>query len=264
MPILEARGLFAGYGSGPVIRGVDFVLEEGGFASILGPNGSGKSTLIRALLGLLRDTRGEVRLAGRSLSGMGRREIARLAAFVPQFFDPAFEFGVREVLAMGRYARQPRLAGLSAEDREIIDDVLDMLGIRPLADKKIIHLSGGERQRVFIGRALAQDTPLLLLDEPSSHLDINYGLEVFQLLERLQKERGKTILCAEHNINLVVPFSRRIVFLKEGRITSEGPPEAMVTRARIKDVFLAEVDIRENLHSKLPEISLIPRPRPAP
>jgi len=264
MPILETRGLFAGYGNGPVIRGVDFLLEKGDFVSILGPNGSGKSTLIRALQGLLKDTGGEVFLAGRGLSGMGRREIARLVAFVPQFFDLAFEFNVLEILTMGRYARQQRLAGLTAADREIVADVLDMLEIRHLAEKKIAHLSGGERQRVFIGRALAQDTPLLMLDEPSSHLDINYGLEIFQLLERLQKERGKTILCAEHNINLVVPFSQKIILLKDGRIWSQGPPAAMVTRERIKDVFLADVDIRENRHSRLPEVSLVPRQRPAP
>ena len=195
---------------------------------------------------------------------MSRREIARLVAFVPQFFELAFEFTVLEILTMGRYARQQRLAGLSAADREAVEDVLDMLEIRDLAPKKIAHLSGGERQRVFIGRALAQDTPLLLLDEPSSHLDINYGLEIFQLLEMLQKERGKTILCAEHNINLVVPFSQKLIFLKDGRIISQGPPKAMVTRDRIRDVFLADVDIRENLHSGLPEISLIPRQRPAP
>ncbi len=264
MPILEARGLFAGYGNGSVIRGVDLALAEGEFVSILGPNGSGKSTLIRALQGLLKDTSGEVLLAGRRLAGLGRREIARLAAFVPQFFDLAFEFSVLDILAMGRYARQPRFSGLSASDREVIDDVLDTLEIRNLADKKIAHLSGGERQRVFIGRALAQDTPLLLLDEPSSHLDINFGLEIFQLLEKLQRERGKTILCAEHNINLVVPFSQSIIFLKDGKIRSQGLPGVMVTRANVKDVFLADVDIRQNLHSGLPEISLVPRPRRAP
>ena len=262
MPILETRGLSAGYGGPSVVREVDLDLEEGGFVSILGPNGSGKSTLIRAVQGLLKDTRGEILLAGRKLSGLGRREIARLAAFVPQFFDPTFEFTVLEILAMGRFARQQRFAGLSREDREVIDDVLDWLEIRGLAEKRIAHLSGGERQRVFIGRALAQDTPLLLLDEPSSHLDLNFGLEIFQLLERLQKERGKAILCAEHNINLVVPFSRRIVFLKDGQIAFQGPPAEMVTRSRIKEVFLADVDIRENLHSRLPEISLVPRPRP--
>jgi iron complex transport system ATP-binding protein len=261
MAILEVRNLFAGYGNAPVVRGIDFGLEEGDFVSVLGPNGSGKSTLIRALQGLLKDTRGEVLLAGRDLFGLRRREIARLVAFVPQFFEFAFEFSVFEVVAMGRYARQGRFAGLSAPDRQVIDDVLAMLEIRHLADKKIAHLSGGERQRVFIGRALAQDAPLLFLDEPSSHLDINYGLEIFELLWKLQEERGKTVLCAEHNINLVVPFSREIIFLKEGRIQSQGPPAELVSRANIKDVFLAEVDIRENLHSRLPEISLVPRQR---
>jgi iron complex transport system ATP-binding protein len=264
MGILEVRDLVAGYGSGPVIRGIDFSLEERDFVSILGPNGSGKSTLIRALQGLLKDTRGEICLAGRSLFGLRRREIAQQIAFVPQFFEFAFEFSAFEIVAMGRYARQPRFAGLSAADRAVIEDVLAMLEIRHLAVKKIAHLSGGERQRVFIGRALAQDAPLLFLDEPSSHLDINYGLEIFQILERLQKERGKTILCAEHNINLVVPFSQKIIFLKGGRIQSQGPPRELISQAHIKEVFLADVDIRENLHSRLPEISLIPRQRPAP
>jgi iron complex transport system ATP-binding protein len=264
MAILEVRDLAAGYGGDSIIHGIEFSLEERDFVSVLGPNGSGKSTLIRALQGLLKDTRGEVRLSGRSLFGMRRREIARLIAFVPQFFEFAFEFSVLEIVTMGRYARQPRLAGLSAADRSAIDDVLTMLEIRHLAEKKIAHLSGGERQRVFIGRALAQDAPLLFLDEPSSHLDINYGLEIFQILERLQKERGKAILCAEHNINLVVPFSQRIIFLKAGRIQSQGPPRELISRAQIKDVFLADVDIRENLHSGLPEISLIPRQRPSP
>ena len=264
MSILEVRNLTAGYGGVPVIRGIDFSLEEGEFVSVLGPNGSGKSTLIRALQGLLKDSRGEVKLAGQSLAGLNRRDIARLAAFVPQFFEFAFDFSVFEIIAMGRYARQPRLAGLSAADRDAMDDVLDRLEIRHLADKKIAHLSGGERQRVFIGRALAQDAPLLFLDEPSSHLDINFGLEIFQLLERLQAERSKTILCAEHNINLVVPFSQRIIFLKGGRIQSEGTPRDLISRNNIKDVFLADVDIRENVHSHLPEISLIPRQRQTP
>jgi iron complex transport system ATP-binding protein len=106
---------------------------------------------------------------------------------------------------------------------------------------------------------LAQDAPLLFLDEPSSHLDINYGVEIFRILEKLQKERGKTILSTEHNINLVIPYSQKIVFLKDGRIHSQGPPAFLITRENIKQVFEADVDIRENLHSRLPEISLIPR-----
>ncbi len=129
-----------------------------------------------------------------------------------------------------------------------------------LREKKVAHLSGGERQRVFIARALAQDTPLLFLDEPSSHLDINYQVEIYQILKRLQEEKGKTILTTEHNINLVIPYSQKIMFIKDGRVQALGPPDELVTKKNIMEVFAAAVEIRENIHSKLPEISLIPKP----
>jgi iron complex transport system ATP-binding protein len=259
MAILEVKDLRAGYGNGAVIEDICFSLEKGEFACILGPNGSGKSTLIKALQGLLEDISGAVKVAGTDLFRLKRREVAQKIAFVPQIFDLAFEFSVMEIVSMGRYAHQGRLAGLSSIDKCIIKEVLDMVEVTHLKDKKIAHLSGGERQRVLIARALAQDTPLLFLDEPSSHLDINYGAEIFQILERLQKEREKTILSTEHNINLVIPYSQKILFLKGGRIQSQGPPAALITRENIRQVFEADVDIRENLHSKLPEISLIPR-----
>ena len=259
MGILEVRNLRASYGSGDVVRDIDISLEKGEFACILGPNGSGKSTLIKALQGLLKDVAGEIRVDGQDLFRLTRREVAGQIAFVPQIADLTFDFSVFEVVAMGRYVHQGRLAGLSAADRRVIQDVLEMVEVSHLQQKKVAHLSGGERQRVLIARALAQDTPLLFLDEPSSHLDLNYGLEVFEILEWLQKEKGKTILATEHNINLVIPYAGKIIFLKEGRIKAQGNPVAMITRENIKDVFKADVDIRENQYSRLPEISLIPR-----
>ena len=259
MGILEAKNLKAGYGSGDIVRDIDLNIAKGEFVCILGPNGSGKSTLIKALQGLLKDIAGEVRIDGDDLFQLTRREVARRIAFVPQAADLTFEFSVLEVVAMGRYARQGRIAGVSAADRRVIQAVLDMVEVSHLQEKKVGHLSGGERQRVLIARALAQDTPLLCLDEPSSHLDLNYGLEVFEILERLQKEEKKTILATEHNINLVIPFAHKIIFLKEGRIQAQGEPAGMITQGHIKDVFRADVDIRENRYSKLPEISLIPR-----
>jgi len=260
MGLLEVKSLRAGYGSGAVVQDINMSLEKGGFDCVLGPNGSGKSTLIKALQGLLKDVSGEVRVDGLDVFKMTRREIARQIAFVPQTAGLAFEFRVLEVVAMGRYAHQRRLAGLSAADRNAIQEVLEMVEISHLQEREVAHLSGGERQRVLIARALAQDTPLLFLDEPSSHLDLNYGLEVFEILARLQKEQGKTILATEHNINLVIPYARKIIFLKDGRIAAHGAPAEMITRENIKDVFRADVDIRENRYSKLPEISLIPRP----
>ncbi|MBM3284418.1 MAG: ABC transporter ATP-binding protein [Candidatus Aminicenantes bacterium] len=259
MAILHVENLSAGYGNGPVIADISFSLEPGEFVTILGPNGSGKSTLIKAVQGLLREISGRVEVERKNLFRMKRRDVSKIIAFVPQLFELAFDYTVREIVAMGRYAHQGRLSGLSAEETRLIHRVLDIFGIRHLQNRKVSQLSGGERQRAFIARAMVQDTPLLFLDEPSAHLDLNYSLEIFQVLEKLQKQLGKTILLTEHNINLVIPYSQRIIFLKEGRIRAQGPPEALITRVRIQEVFGADVEIRENLHSKLPEISLIHR-----
>lgn len=259
MAVLETCNLSAGYGDGDVIRDVDIRLESGEFVCILGPNGSGKSTLVRALQGLLDDVSGKVQIQGEDLFRLKRRQVAKMIAFVPQIADLTFEFSVFELVAMGRYVHQNRLAGLSSADRRLLQNVLEMVEIAPLRDKKAAQLSGGERQRVLIARALAQDAPLLFLDEPSSHLDLNFGLEVFAILSRLQKESGKTILCTEHNINLVIPYAQRLLFIKEGRIVARGDPAAMITQDNIKDVFKVDVDIRENRYSQLPEISLIPK-----
>ncbi len=259
MAIVEVEDLSAGYGDGFVIHDLAFSLEAGEFVTILGKNGSGKSTLIKALLGLLKNVAGRAEVAGQDISRLNSRQIAKIVAYVPQIFDATFEFTVQEIIHMGRYAHQGRFERPTPEDERTIEEVMRSARVTPLKDKKMAHLSGGERQRVLIARALAQDTPLLFLDEPSSHLDISYQLDVYRLLKRLQEEKGKTILCTEHNINLAIPFSNRIMFLKDGRIHSLGPPRDLITGESIRDVFAADVDVRENVHSRLPEISLIPK-----
>lgn len=259
MVILEVKNLSAGYGNGPVIADINFDIRRGEFVTVLGPNGSGKSTLIKAIQGLLRETSGEVRVAGKNLFRMKRREIARTIAFVPQLFDLLFDYTVWEIVAMARYAYQGRLVALSAAEIRFLESIMNQFGISRLRDRKLGELSGGERQRAFIARAMAQDTPLLFLDEPSAHLDLNSSLEIFQILEQLQYQHGKTILCAEHNINLVIPYSQRLIFLKAGRMRAQGPPEKLITKTQIHEVFDTEVEIRDNLHSQLPEISLIHR-----
>jgi len=261
MTILEVKNLCAGYDNGHVLENISFTLNKGDFISILGRNGSGKSTLVKALQGLLKNVTGIVKVDGEEVSTLKPRKIAKKIAYVPQIFSFSFEFNVLEIVLMGRYAHQSRLKGSSSLDSQIIDEVMNLTQISRLKDKKIAHLSGGERQRVFIARALAQDTPLLFLDEPSSHLDINYQIEIYQILKQLREEKGKTILSTEHNINLVIPYSQKIMFLKEGSVKALGPPQSLITKDYIKEVFQAEVDIRENLHSKLPEISLIPSPK---
>ena len=260
MPILEVKNLSAGYGDGPVIRDVSFSVEPGEFVTVLGRNGSGKSTLIKALQKLIRDVRGEVRIEGTNIAGWGRRRMARGVAYVPQIYDPVFDFRVAEIILMGRYVHQGRLSGPAASDSEALEEALRLTQTAHLKDRLMAHLSGGERQRVFIARALAQDTPLLFLDEPSSHLDINYQVEIYEILRKLGREKGKTILAAEHNINLAALYSQRLIFLKDGRIDGQGRPSELVTKDNIKRIFDADVDVRENLRSGLPEISLVTGP----
>lgn len=256
MAILEILSLNAGYGNGDIIHDLSFSLNKGEFLSVLGRNGSGKSTLIKAIQGLLRDMSGNIIVDGKEMSSHKPRELARKIAYVPQLFEAYFQFSVEEIILMGRYVHQGKFSGLSAKDKSIIDETMELTEITRFKEKKIAHLSGGERQRVFIARALAQDTPLLFLDEPSAHLDINYQVEIYQILKRLQEEKGKTILTAEHNINLAIPYSQRLLFLKAGRIHSLGPPEELITRSNIREVFHTDVDVRKNLHSGRPEISL--------
>ena len=257
MSILEVKNLSAGYGNGPVIAGISFALERGEFVTVLGRNGSGKSTLIKALQKLVPDVSGEVLIDGERAARLGPREMARRVAYVPQIYDPVFEFTAAEVILMGRYVHQARLGAPSAADAAVLAEGLRLPETAALKDKKMAHLSGGERQRVYIARALAQDTPLLFLDEPSSHLDISFQVEIYEILSRLRKERGKTILAAEHNINLAAAYGRTLLFLKNGTIAARGTPEDLVTRDQIRNVFDAEVDVRANPRSGLPEISLI-------
>ena len=256
MGILDVEGLSAGYGAGFVLRDVSLTIEAGEFVAILGRNGSGKSTLIKAVQNLLGNVRGRVVCAGEEVFRTGPRRLAAAIAYVPQLAEPAFEFTVEEVVLMGRFARQGRLERASGGDKDAVAAAMRLTEITGLASKRLSQLSGGERQRVFIARALAQDTPVLLLDEPSLHLDINYQVEVYGILKALQKDRGKTVVAAEHNINLAAAHAERLLFLKDGMLAAEGTPRETIRAEAIREIFGAEVDVHPNARTGLPEISL--------
>jgi len=256
MAMLEIKDLSAGYDDGFVVHDVSLTVEPGEFVAVLGRNGSGKSTLIKAVQNLLGNVRGQVVFDGENVFRMSPRRLAAKIAYVPQLAEPIFEYTVEEIVLMGRFARQGRFEKASAADDAAVDEALRLTDVGPLRTKRLSQLSGGERQRVFIARTLAQDTPVLLLDEPSLHLDISYQVEVYGILKGLQNDKGKTIVAAEHNINLAAAYAERLIFLKNGAVAAEGSPEETVTAANIREIFGAEVDIRENLRTGLPEISL--------
>jgi iron complex transport system ATP-binding protein len=256
MGILEIRGLSAGYGRGFVVHDISVEVGPGEFVAVLGRNGAGKSTLLKAAQNLLPEVRGEVRCAGEDMFRTGPRRIAARIAYVPQLAEPVFDYAVEEIVMMGRFARHGRFERASAEDAAAVSEAIRLTGIGGLRGKKLTELSGGERQRAFIARALAQDTPVLLLDEPSSHLDIAYQVELYGILRMLQADRGKAVVVAEHNVNLAAAHAGRLIFLRDGAVDVEGSPGETVTPANIRRIFGADVDIRPNPRSGRPEISL--------
>ena len=244
MSLLDLTGVSAGYRRGdPVIRGISLSLEEGAFLGLIGPNGCGKSTLIRAVSGVLPLSDGQVRLDGELLSGLSRKEIARTIAVLPQDTSCTFPFSVREIVTMGRYPHLARFQGLAPADEEIVEESLSLTDTLALEARSITALSGGERQRVMVARALAQRPRLLLLDEPTSHLDINHQVEVFDLLQRLNRNHGLTLICVTHDLNYAAEYCDRLLLISEGVSYSCGPPEEVVTAEAIARVYGVEVEV---------------------
>ena len=236
MSVISATGITAGYGSRQVLRDCDLALEAGEIVAVVGPNGAGKSTLVRVLAGLLRPSKGEVRIGDAPLAGLARTQVARRVAVVPQAQETLFPFSVREVVALGRTARLDFLGRVSASDAAAIDRALLAMELVPLADRRIDLVSGGERQRVVLAMALAQETPVLLLDEPTVHLDPGHQLATLALLRRLALERGIAVLAVVHDLNLAA-LADRVVVIAEGRIVRAGPPASVLTDELVRAVF---------------------------
>lgn len=258
MKFLSVENLEAGYDGRPVVSGVSLDLPAGDFLAVCGPNGSGKSTLIKAIQRLTPLVRGKILINGQDLFRLKARQLAFHLAYVPQVFEPVFDFSVAEMVAMARYYRQPgRLGSFSGSDQQAVEEAMRLTEVRELREKKINELSGGERQRVLIARALAQDTPAVFLDEPSSHLDLNFQLQIYRLLKKLQTERGKAILVTEHNLNLAAAYCSCLIFLKDGKVVARGRPEELLKKELIHQTFGVEVELRLNRSTGLPEISLV-------
>ncbi len=236
MTAIEVRGVVAGYGDRVVLRGCDLAVARGELVSVIGPNGAGKSTLVRVLAGLLRPRAGEVRLGGAAIAALSRAEIARLVAVVPQSIETLFPFTARELVALGRTARLDVLGRASGDDRAAIARAMDELQLAPLGDRRVDGLSGGERQRVVLAMALAQETPILLLDEPTVHLDPRHQLATMALLRRLAAGRRMAVLTVVHDLNLAA-LADRVVVLDDGRVVREGAPAAAMDDALVRAVF---------------------------
>ena len=237
--LLQLAGLRVRYGAAALLDGVDIELGAGELVLLAGPNGAGKTTLLRAATGLLVPDAGEVQLEGRAIGTWSRREIARRIAFVPQETQIPFPFSAGEVALMGR---APHLSWLGFEgrrDREIAEDALAQVGVAALVDRNVQTLSGGERQLVVVARALAQRAPILLLDEPTSHLDWARRVALLQLLRALA-DAGTAVLLVSHDLAAAAAVADRVILLAGGGVAASGPPLAALTPDAIRHAFGVE------------------------
>ncbi|WP_370282016.1 ABC transporter ATP-binding protein [Pseudooceanicola sp.] len=237
MTILSAAALQAGYGDRTILRGLDFTVPPGRITAIVGANACGKSTLLRCLARLLRPEAGEVQLDGRALNRFGARDLARRLGLLPQSPIAPDGITVADLVSHGRHPHQGLLSRWSPEDDRAVARALEATGMADLAERDIDALSGGQRQRAWIAMALAQETGILLLDEPTTFLDISHQVEVLDLLVDLNRSRGTTIVMVLHDLNLAARYADHLVAMLDGRIGASGSPEAVLTEAMVEEVF---------------------------
>jgi iron complex transport system ATP-binding protein len=242
-PAIEIRDLSFAYGDKKVLKGISLTVGRGEMVGILGPNGSGKTTLLKILSLVLEGKEGGAKLNGREIRSYSRRDLSRLVAVVPQESHVSFPFTATEIVLMGRASFHRPFALEGKKDLAVARECMRLTETLSFADRYLHELSGGEKQRVIIARALAQEPEILLLDEPSAFLDIRHQVQSLELVRRLNRERGLTVLAALHDLNLASLFFSRIVILRDGAIFQDGPPKKVLTEETIYEVYGVRVRI---------------------
>jgi iron complex transport system ATP-binding protein len=256
MTILEVREADFSYGTFKALSNISIAIEEGGFYGLMGPNGSGKSTLLHLLSGIIRPQKGDISLKKRPIEEFNRKERARLIAFVPQDFHMDFPFTCREIVMMGRFSHQGLLGLENSRDELLVAQSMEITRTSSLAHRPVTQLSGGEAQRVMLAQALAQEGEILLLDEPTSHLDIKFQVEIMELLKKLNEEKGLTIISSLHDLNLASHYCHQLFFIHGGKLAVSGPVKEIFTEEVISRVFGIDAKIITHPYSKRPMMVL--------
>ena len=257
-PILRLKKVGFRYGSSWAVRGVDLDVFPGEMLGMLGPNGSGKTTLLKLLDGMLLPHDGEVLVHGKSMVDLKRGEVAKVVAMVAQENFFRFDFSVLEVVLMGRFPHLGRLQFEKGKDLRIAVNALRATHSLELSGRSIHELSGGEKQRVLLARALTQEPGVILLDEPTSFLDLKYKKEIFDLIAGLTQEKGLAVVVVSHDIDLVSQYCHRIVMLKQGSVHLAGTPDQVIAAASIEEVYECAVLVDRNPVTGKPRVSLKP------
>ncbi len=227
----------------PIIDNVTAQLEKGKFYGILGPNGAGKTSLVKHILGLVKNYWGHIYFDGVDTKNIKRNELARYVAFLSQNTAKDVDFSVEEVVAMAREPYRKRFSFLNSRDVEIITEAMEYTDCLHLRDTSICHISGGERQRVMIARAIAQDTPWIILDEPTSNLDIKHQLDLMMVLDKLKKDKKKTIIAVLHDINLAKKYCDKIIMMKEGKVELSGDSKEVLTKDNLSKLYNVDISM---------------------
>lgn len=250
---LSARGVVLGYGGPPIVHGVDLDIEPGSFTSIIGPNGCGKSTLLKGMARLLTPDSGHVLLDGRPLGGWKPKAAARRVGLLPQTSSAPDGSSVYGLVRRGRFPHQGLFSPWSDVDEEAVVAAMDRTGVTGFRDAEVGELSGGQRQRVWVAMALAQETEILLLDEPTTFLDIGYQLDLLELFAELNRE-GRTIVAILHDLNLTARYSTRIAAMRAGEIVAYGSPEQVITEETIESVYGVSSSVVPDPHTTSPMV----------
>ena len=255
---LKIKNLSFYYESIKALENVTFELESGQVLGVIGPNGSGKTTLLKCIHTILRPKSDAVFIDGKDASKLSRRDIAQKIGLVPQGSPVLFPFTVLDVVLMGRIPHLNRFMGKETQrDLEIVEKAMALTDTQHLANRLIDELSGGELQKVIIARALAQEPSILLLDEPTLHLDINHQLEIMELIRELAKNRQLVVILVSHDLNLAARFCDRLLLLNSGKIFAIGPPREVLTPEKIGKVYHINVRVNYNPKTRSPNIMLI-------
>lgn len=240
---IEVSGVKVSFGSRCVLRGVTCAIEKGSIVTFLGRNGCGKSTLLKTITGNLKPDAGTVTIAGKNLTEFKSSELAREIAFLPQVHEIPKDMTGLELVACGRYPYQHWWTGVSKRDRDMVANAMRRTNTYHLKERAVVSLSGGERQRVWIAMALAQEPKILILDEPTTYLDVCHQLEVLELLNRLNQEEGLTVVMVIHDINQACRYSKSLLVLENGIIQRQGAPVDIMTPEAIAEVFEVDADM---------------------
>ena len=244
-PAMEVRNLSFSYGKNKVLRDVSFKIEGGNITTIMGANGCGKSTLFSLMTKNLYPRKGNIFLSGKNIQNLSLKEFARKVSIVHQYNTSSDDITVERLVSFGRTPHMKMMQARTQEDEELIRWAMGVTNVEKYKSREVSRLSGGQRQRVWIAMALAQNTKILFLDEPTTYLDIRYQIEILELIQKLNEEYGITIIMVLHDINQAIHFSQEVIGLKDGMVSFQGNPQEVINREGICDLYGIDLDVRE-------------------